>query len=124
MRDFVGWGAGLEALVFHQQPAGTFTHFSGERFAALSCTTELGKALPFGANDLAQFNVTQRALMRLLVGDLTVVDADPAPRAIGWCSKLPVIAMIFASICRIGRSILPPFSAEPCLLKMAIPAMW
>ncbi|EHD21719.1 MULTISPECIES: succinylglutamate desuccinylase [Brenneria] len=54
--------AGLDALVVHSEPGGTFSHFSSERLQAGSCTLELGKARAFGCNDPHQFSAIDRAL--------------------------------------------------------------
>ncbi|WP_145561945.1 succinylglutamate desuccinylase [Yersinia aldovae] len=59
----------LEALVMHTSAGGTFAHFSSECHQAASCTLELGKALPFGENQLSNFNGVSRGLRTLVSGE-------------------------------------------------------
>lgn len=67
----LGWlrRAGIAALVQQNGPSGTFSHYTSERFAAASCTLELGKARPFGCNELADFQDVRDALVAGLAAD-------------------------------------------------------
>ncbi|OKP05534.1 succinylglutamate desuccinylase [Xenorhabdus eapokensis] len=68
--DFLQWleDSDLDALVFHNTAGGTFSHFTSEHFNMDSCTLEIGKALPFGQNDLARFSNITVALQDLIAG--------------------------------------------------------
>ncbi|AJI96000.1 succinylglutamate desuccinylase [Yersinia ruckeri] len=59
----------LDALVMHTTAGGTFAHYSSEHWSADSCTLELGKARPFGTNDLAQFTGIIGGLQALVSGE-------------------------------------------------------
>jgi succinylglutamate desuccinylase len=58
--------ADLDALVYHKAAGKTFTHFTTEYLQVASSTLELGKAKPFGQNDLAEFSSTDQMLRAVL----------------------------------------------------------
>lgn len=60
--------ADLDALVYHNAVGKTFTHFTSETFQAASATLELGKALPFGENDLSQFAAIDDVIRQVVSG--------------------------------------------------------
>ncbi|MCW7548852.1 succinylglutamate desuccinylase [Photorhabdus sp. APURE] len=66
--EFMQWlhDSDIDALVYHREKAGTFSHFLSEKFGADSCTMEMGKAMPFGKNDLTRFQKITDALYGLM----------------------------------------------------------
>jgi len=68
--EMIDWlqKVGLEALVINHAPASTFSYFTSQTCGAQSCTLELGKALPFGENDLTQFVGIKEGLIALTTG--------------------------------------------------------
>lgn len=58
--------AKLDAVVFHNAAGGTFSQFTTTQFEAASCTLELGKARPFGQNDLSLYLATLQALRNII----------------------------------------------------------
>ena len=70
--------SGMDAIVRHTEAGGTFTHFTCEKFAAQSATLELGKVMPFGANDLSLFAAADAAI-RAWISDAPLPARDKAP---------------------------------------------
>ncbi|MDP5252677.1 MULTISPECIES: succinylglutamate desuccinylase [unclassified Vibrio] len=64
----------LNALVINSVPSGTFTSWTCHQLGALSCTLELGKALPFGENKLEPFQSIIKAIQLLLTDELSKSD--------------------------------------------------
>lgn len=67
-RQMCDWlsSAEVEAVVLNQAPSATFSYYSSEHCGAGSCTLELGKAKPFGQNDLSQFAGINNGLRQLV----------------------------------------------------------
>lgn len=79
-RKMLDWlhHSGIEALVINQAPSGTFSYFTSQHCQAESCTLELGKARPFGQNDLNQFALINQGLLSLITGiNLLQYAAEP-----------------------------------------------
>nr|WP_238988274.1 succinylglutamate desuccinylase [Burkholderia mallei] len=60
--------AQIAAVLLHTTKGSTFSHFTAQACGALACTLELGKVMPFGANDLSRFAPADAAWRRLVSG--------------------------------------------------------
>ncbi len=78
--------SGMDAVVRHTEAGGTFTHFTCEKFAAQSATLELGKVMPFGANDLSLFAAADAAI-RAWIADAPLPPRDKAPVDYFWSRR-------------------------------------
>jgi succinylglutamate desuccinylase len=76
--EMITWlqSVGLEALVVNHEPAATFSYFTSKQLFADSCTLELGKAKPFGENDLQQFVGIEQGIINLITGKANDVNSD------------------------------------------------
>ena len=59
-------GADITTVLLGNQPAGTFSYFSSNRFNAKAATVELGKVKPFGDNDMQKFSGIDNNLRKLI----------------------------------------------------------
>ncbi|MEQ6290379.1 succinylglutamate desuccinylase [Vogesella sp. GCM10023246] len=77
-REQLAWllGADVDTVLLHSKPAATYSYYTSERCGADAFTLELGKARPFGQNDLSRFAGIDRALRELLAGQCAVA-ANP-----------------------------------------------
>lgn len=83
-REQLAWlqQCGIEAILLHSQPANTFSYFTSRHCGADAFTLELGKARPFGQNDLSRFSGIDGALRGLLSdpqADIAPLDEQRLP---------------------------------------------
>ncbi|MBI3144401.1 MAG: succinylglutamate desuccinylase, partial [Pseudogulbenkiania sp.] len=69
-REQLCWleSADITTVLLHSQPAATFSYYTSRHCQTDALTLELGKARPFGQNDLSRFAGIDQALRRLLSG--------------------------------------------------------
>ncbi|RXZ44240.1 succinylglutamate desuccinylase [Crenobacter cavernae] len=84
--------AGVEALLLHSAPASTFTYSTSHRSGADAFTLELGKARPFGQNDLSRFAGIDHALRTLIATGQTDDDARP-DALLGFRAKFDIVKL-------------------------------
>jgi len=57
---------GINTILLSNSPTTTFSYFSANEFNAHAFTVELGKVMPFGENDMANFAACKNTLQRML----------------------------------------------------------
>lgn len=57
---------GIQAVLFSNQPSGTFSYFSSHEFGADAFTIELGKVRKFGENNMANFEKMRAGLASVI----------------------------------------------------------
>jgi succinylglutamate desuccinylase len=69
-REQLMWlaSADIGTVLLHSKPAATYSYYTSQHCGADAFTLELGKARPFGQNELARFNGIALALRQLLSG--------------------------------------------------------
>lgn len=69
-REQLAWlrAADVDTVLLHSKPAATYSYYTSERCGADAFTLELGKARPFGQNDLSRFAGIDHALRERLSG--------------------------------------------------------
>lgn len=70
----------VNTVLLHSQPAATFSYYTSHHHGSHAFTLELGKARPFGQNDLSRFAGIDRALRLLLSGQTPALPAFANPR--------------------------------------------
>ncbi len=66
---------GIEAVLFSNQPSGTFSYFSSHEYGADAFTIELGKVRKFGDNNMQSFVAILRGLRSLIAGESKFTEA-------------------------------------------------